>query len=587
MKDLRSLNPYFFRYKWRLLLGVVFVGLSNFFGVLLIPKVGLGVDLAQQALQEKLPEGELSTQLLTLGVTVILYAVISGVFMFLMRQTIIVMSRMIEYDMKNDIFTHYQRLDTGFYKRNSTGDLMNRISEDVSRVRMYIGPAIMYLVNTTVTLITVISFMGTVDMAYTAYVLLPLPVLAYVVYKVSNVINRKSNLVQSRLSDLSTHSQETYSGIRVLKAFALEDENTERFRVRADDYRTSALSLAKTEAFFQPAMILMIGLSTLLVVYIGGLETINGNLSGGKIPDFILYVNKLLWPVASLGWVTSLIQRAAASQVRINEFLHTAPVIYDRKNAVQQLEGDICFENVSLRYPDSGIEALKGISFRIPQGNSLAIVGRTGCGKSTIAGLLVRLMEPDSGTISIGAHDLRDIQLGALRSGTGYVPQEVFLFSDTIANNIAFTSGKIPDRKAVEQAAKDAVIHQNILEFPMGYETMVGERGITLSGGQKQRVSIARAIVKEPQILVFDDCLSAVDTETEDQILKNLDRVMKGKTTLIISHRISSVKGANHILYMEEGKIREEGSHQELLALKGRYYDLHLKQLLESEKNPV
>lgn len=585
MGSLSYLNRYFGRYKVRLSLGILFIGLSNFFGVYWTPVFRDAINYAVEARSKALDSNEVLWQLFWFTAIIIGAALLSGFFMFLMRQTIIVMSRLIEYDLKNDIYSHYQKLDLGFYKRNNTGDLMNRISEDVSRVRMYIGPAIMYLVNTTVTVITVLVFMINVDLSYTIYVLLPLPFLAYLIYRVSEIINRKSTLVQQQLSTLSTHAQESFSGIRVVKAFSLEEANNDRFKKKAESYKDLSLSLAKTEALFQPSMILLIGMSTIITVFVGGIESINGNISTANITEFIIYVNKLIWPVASLGWVTSLVQRAAASQQRINEFLNTQPAILTNTHEEINIKGDIEFRNVSFKYEDSGIQALKHVSFRVNAGESLAIIGRTGSGKSTLANLVCRLYDPDSGDIFVDGKNLKEINLNSLRTQTGYVPQEVFLFSDTIANNIAFTSGKQkPSREEIEEAARIAAIYDNIMEFPNGFETLIGERGVTLSGGQKQRISIARSVIKSPRILVFDDCLSAVDTETEEEILGKLRSLMKGKTTIIISHRVSSVKDASHIIFLDHGSIIEEGSHEMLMLRKGAYFRLYEQQQLEKEK---
>ena len=525
-------------------------------------------------------------ELTIFGVKIIALALLSGFFLYLTRQTIIVMSRLIEYDLKNEIYDHYQQLDIAFYKRNNTGDLMNRISEDVSRVRMYIGPAIMYIVNTLITFLLTIVVMLGIDMRLTLFVLLPLPVLAVTIYYVSDTINKKGTKVQQQLSDITTRAQETFSGIRVLKAYGREKQAYDEFDQLSTEYKRRTLGLVRTESLFQPFMILLIGLSTIFTIYIGGLEVIAGNITYGSIAIFIVFVNKLTWPIASLGWVTSLIQRAAASQARINEFLRTQPEIFSKKSEPQEIKGSIEFKNVSFTYPDSGIEALRNVSFTVKPGESLAIIGKTGSGKSTIASLLCRLYDPTSGEILIDGHHVKDLNLAALRQQTGYVPQEVFLFSDTIANNISFgiSSGK-HDPAVVEKAAKDAAIYSNIIEFPEKFETVIGERGITLSGGQKQRVSIARAIIKEPRILIFDDCLSAIDTETEEEILNNLKRIMEGKTSLIISHRVSSVKTSDQIIVLDNGRIAEKGSHKELLEKQGTYYNLYNMQLLENEEH--
>ncbi|MBN8695953.1 MAG: ABC transporter ATP-binding protein [Bacteroidetes bacterium] len=585
MKSLKHINKYFYKYRWRLGLGVVFVILSNIFGVYSVTYVRDAIDYLKEIPALKEANNDPHTRLLFYGGLIIGLAVISGFFLFLMRQTIIVMSRHIEYDLKNEIYEHYQKLDIGFYKRNNTGDIMNRISEDVSRVRMYIGPAIMYIINTAVTFSLTIFVMINIDLKLTIYVLIPLPVLAISIYYVSHTINKKSTQVQEKLSDITSHAQEAFSGIRVLKAYGREGHSISEFEKHSAAYQNRTLNLIKTESLFQPFMILLIGLSTIFTIYIGGMLVIeNKGLTYGNIAEFIVYVNRLTWPIASLGWVTSLIQRAAASQTRINEFLQTAPAITNTDDQIYPIEGEIEFKNVSFTYPDSGITAIQNCSFKIEKGGSLAIIGKTGSGKSTIANLICRLYDPAEGEIMLDKQLISKHNLALLRKNIGYVPQEVFLFSDTISNNIAFGIEN-KDKKQIEQAAKNAAIFDNIAAFPEQFETIVGERGITLSGGQKQRISIARAIIKEPQILIFDDCLSAVDTETEEEILSNLKTVMKNKTTIIIGHRVSSVKNADHIIVMENGSIIEQGNHQELLAKQGNYFNLHKMQLLEEEKN--
>lgn len=584
MGSLKHINKYFYKYRWRLGLGVLFVSISNIFGVYSVTYIGSAIDYIKFILTE--PEGfsDPYFELAVFGFKIIGLAILSGFFLFLTRQTIIVMSRLIEYDLKNEIYEHYQQLDTAFYKRNNTGDLMNRISEDVSRVRMYIGPAIMYIVNTLITFILTIFVMLNTDVKLTIYVLLPLPVLAISIYYVSDTINKKSTRVQEKLSAITTMAQEAFSGIRVLKAYGREKQSFEEFDRHSNEYKTRTMGLVKTESLFQPFMILLVGLSTILTIYIGGLEKIEGKITFGSIAVFMVFVNRLTWPIASLGWVTSLIQRAAASQTRINEFLRTQPEITNTLDFPSEINGKIEFRNVSFTYPDSGIKALQNVSFTVNPGDSLAIIGKTGSGKSTIANLLCRMYDVDSGEILIDGKPINTLNLASLRQQTGYVPQEVFLFSDTIANNIAFgvNSGS-HDNTAIEQAAKDAAIYSNIIEFPEKFQTIVGERGITLSGGQKQRVSIARAVIKEPRILIFDDCLSAVDTETEEEILNNLKRMMKGKTSVIISHRVSSVKNAGTIIVLHSGEIIERGNHRELLEKQGTYHTLYKMQLLESE----
>jgi ATP-binding cassette, subfamily B, multidrug efflux pump len=585
LKALGHLNKYFWKYKVRFFSGIVFILVSTYFSLSPVNLLGEGLDFAGYAADHNLPASQVNHILLMYGLEIILHTLIFGFFLFLNRQTIIVMSRLIEYDMKNEIFEHYQKLDQAFYKRNNTGDLMNRISEDVSRVRMYIGPAVMYTITTVVTLVMTISFMLDQDVKLALCVLAPLPVLTITIYFVSNIINRKSLKVQAQLSLLSTRAQEAFSGIRVVKAFAHENHTQDRFSNDAEEYRRLNLGLAKTEALFQPFMMLLIGLSIILTVFVGGMDAISGKISVGMITAFVLFVIRLTWPIAALGWVTSLVQRAAASQERINEFLKTEPAIKSATPEALNLQGKIEFKNVSFVYPDSGIKALNNFSFTANPGQSIAILGHTGSGKSTVAQVLLRLYDVNEGQVLIDDKDIREINLDEFRANTGYVPQEVFLFSDTIAENIRFNSQTgINSDEVVKQAAKDAAIYANIMEFPEGFKTMVGERGVTLSGGQKQRISIARAIVTHPKVLVFDDCLSAVDTETEEEILGNLERIMNGKTTIIISHRVSSVRHADHIIVMEHGGVAEEGSHDELIAKNGIYAELYKKQVDDLRK---
>ena len=585
MGSLKHINKYLYKYRLRLLLGVLFVGISNYFAVTAVPYIRLTIDYLKTVKEQNIPSEESYHQLLIYGLYTLGYAFLSGFFLFLMRQTIIVMSRLIEYDLKNEMYAHYQKLDTAFYKRNNTGDLMNRISEDVGRVRMYIGPAIMYILNTSFLFMFTITEMISVDIKLTLFVLIPLPLLAISIYYVSNTINKKSTKVQEQLSGITTHTQEAFSGIRVLKAYGREKKSIADFETQSTTYKNLTMGLVKVESLFQPFMILLIGLSTLFTIYIGGMQAIDGKITYGNIAEFIVYVNRLTWPIASLGWVTSLIQRAAASQTRINEFLHTVPEIVSQTTAVEAIKGDIEFKNVTFIYPDSGIKALNNVSFSIPKGKTLAIIGRTGSGKSTIANLICRLYDVESGELLVDHKNIKNIPLAALRSQIGYAPQEVILFSDTITHNIAFSIDKeLQKEEAIIQAAKDAAIYSNIISFKDQFETVVGERGITLSGGQKQRISIARAIIKQPQIMIFDDCLSAVDTETEEEILGNLKKIMTGKTSLIISHRISTVKNADNIIVIDKGELIESGSHQQLIEKQGAYFELHKMQLLEEEK---
>jgi len=594
MKHLLTLNKYFLKYKWRFVLGFVFVTVSNLFGVYSPQVVRFAIDLINETFQSfvlikgfKVQEhlAVIFTQsALLLGVVYIVMALLKGLFMFYMRQTLIVMSRLIEYDQKNEIYDQYQMLDLSFYKKNNTGDLMNRISEDVSRVRMYLGPAIMYTINLVVMIVLVIVAMLAVNPKLTLYVLLPLPLMSFLIYNISERINSESDKVQKQLSNISTFVQEVFSGIRVIKAFNREKFTQNSFYKTVDSYKNKQMNLVQTNAFFMPAMTLLVGLSTILTIFIGGLEAINGNITVGNIAEFVIYVNLLTWPMASLGWVSSLVQRAEASQARINEFLDEKPQIVSPNNENIQLKGKIEFKNVSFTYPESGTKALKNVSFEVNPGETLAIIGRTGSGKSTIANLMVRLFDVKEGEILMDGNNIQNLNLDSIRKQTGYVPQEVFLFSETIAENIAFGEPTIAKNdKRITDAAINAHIHHNIIDFKEGYETLVGERGITLSGGQKQRISIARAIIKNPEILIFDDCLSAVDTETEEKILSNLNQIMANKTTIIISHRVSSIRNANRILVLEHGEIIESGSHDELISLRGNYFEIYQKQLLEDK----
>jgi ATP-binding cassette subfamily B multidrug efflux pump len=583
LKSLRHLNKYFFKYRYRLLLGIAFVAINNYFGAEAKLYVGVGTDYVNGLMKKGIPfSSAVNSKLLFYGGLLLALVLLQGLFMFFMRQMIIVMSRLIEFDSKNEVFSHYQQLDQEFYKRNNTGDLMNRISEDVSRVRMYTGPAVMYIVNTAGSFIFTIPYMIHINLTLTCIILSPVPFIVFSIWFVSSRINRLSTKVQAQLSSISTFTQETFSGIRVMKAFAREEKINEQFQAETQTYRSMYLRLVKTEGVFQPLVLLLAGLSNILAIYFGGRAYMRGEIQPGEIISLMMYINGLIWPIASLGWVTSLVQRAAASQTRINEFLRTAPVIQSGPLNPAVLKGHIEFKDVSLTYTDSGVVALKNVSFQVPAGKSLAIVGRTGSGKSTVAALVSRLYDASSGELKIDGQPIRDYTLETIRGNIGYVPQEVFLFSDTIANNILFGDRNEQGTEAdIVQAAKAAAIHEGILEFPEGYKTLLGERGITLSGGQKQRISMARALIKSPAILIFDDCLSAVDTETEEEILRNLSTIMANKTTLIISHRISSVRACDHILVLENGEVAEEGNHLTLMEQKGLYAEMYTQQLLE------
>lgn len=592
MKELAYLNKFFYKYRWRFIPGVLFVIISNIFGVLPAQVIQISFDLVTENIavyrlfngfdRQDVVNEIFGHTLMLFGLVVLILALLRGIFLFFMRQTIILMSRHIEYDLKNEIYTHYQQLSMAFYRRNNTGDLMNRVTEDVSRVRMYLGPAIMYTINTVVLFIMIVAFMFSVNARLAMYSLLPLPLLAITIYYVNTMINNRSEKIQEQLSALSNFVQETFSGIRVIKAYVRENDVQNKFNAESENYKTQSMALVQVQALFFPMILLLVGLSTIITVYVGGKEVINGTISSGNIAEFLVYVNQLTFPVMSLGWVTSLIQRAAASQKRINEFLNTEPEIISGKDAIINLKGHIEFRNVSFTYPDTGIKALEDVSFEVKPGEFLAIIGRTGSGKSTIANLLMRMYDTDSGVILIDGHKIQNIDLNSFRQQAGFVPQEVFLFSDSIKNNIAFGISD-PSTHSVETAAKDAAVYHNIKEFDKGFETLIGERGITLSGGQKQRLSIARAIIKEPQILIFDDCLSAVDTRTEEQILNNLGRRMKDKTSILIAHRVSTIKNADKIIVIDDGRIIEQGSHKSLMSNKGAYFELYERQLLEEE----
>lgn len=573
--------------------GIIFVVASNYFGVLPAQVIRLAFDLVKENISlYRLFDGfdrqELIYQifgysLLLFGAVVLLLALIRGIFLFLMRQTIILTSRHIEYDLKNEIYNHYQQLDMAFFRKNNTGDLMNRATEDVNRVRSYLGPAVMYSINTVVLSIMVIVAMVNVNPTLALYALTPIPILCGILLYVNKIINRRSELIQRQLSTLSSFVQETFSGIRVVKAYNREADKMRVFSDESNQYRDASLALVKTQAFFFPLILLLVGLSTIITVYVGGLEVAKGTITSGNIAEFIVYVNQLTFPAMALAWVTSLIQRAAASQKRINEFLQIQPAIRSAGMPQPfQVTGHILVENVNFTYPETGIHAINNVSLEIRPGQMLAIVGRTGSGKSTLANLLMRMYDVQSGSISMDNKNIRDLPLQSYREQIGFVPQNVFLFSETIANNIAFGLDEL-DMDQVKTAAKHAAVYENIMAFEQGFETSIGERGITLSGGQKQRVSIARALAKKPQVLIFDDCLSAVDTKTEEEILHNLRREMQHKTTIFIAHRISTIKNADHIIVLDEGSIIEQGTHEQLLAMRGSYFELHEKQLLEEE----
>jgi|TARA_R110000851_G_scaffold333552_1_gene516255 ATP-binding cassette subfamily B multidrug efflux pump len=584
MKELKYLNKYFLKYKGRLLLGVFITIIATVFKLVVPMKVGDSLTSVKQYMNGEIADIGIVEHELLINILLLLgAALLSALFTFMMRQTFIVVSRYVEYDLKNEIFQHYEKLSLGFYKQNRTGDLMNRISEDVSKVRMYVGPALMYSITTLTLFVVVISYMFYQAPILTIYAIAPLPILSIAIYRLSVLINQRTTIVQQYLSKLTTFTQESFSGIAVIKAYGIEPRTNANFEELAEGSKVKNIDLAKVQALFFPLMILLIGISNILVIYIGGTRYINGQIAEfGTIVEFLIYVNMLTWPVAVVGWVTSMVQQAEASQKRINEFLETEPSIENLVAESTPVEGNIEFNHLSFTYPDTGITALKDVSFAIKPGETLAIVGNTGSGKSTILELIGRLYDVEEGMLKIDDTSIRKLNLEDLRDSIGYVPQDAFLFSDTLRNNIRFGKENASEEEVVE-AAKNAAVHKNIIGFTKGYDTVLGERGITLSGGQKQRVSIARAIIKDPQILLFDDCLSAVDTETEEQILQNLHKISKHKTTIIVSHRISSAKNADKIIVLDDGKIIQQGTHSKLVNSEGYYKELYAKQLLEKE----
>lgn len=583
MKELKYINRFFFKYKWQLLFGLFITVVATLFKLLVPMKIGDSVDIIRAGLEKGITDiNYIKSTMLTNIFMVVGAALLSAFFTFLMRQTIIVVSRYIEFDLKNEIFEQYEKLSLDFYKQNRTGDLMSRISEDVSSVRMYAGPALMYSTSTVTLFIVLIIYMLFKAPILTLYTIAPLPLLSYAIYKLSISIHHKSTIVQQYLSKLTTATQESFSGIRVIKAYGIENRHYKSFKHLAENSKERNIDLAKVQAFFFPLMLLLIGLSNILVVYIGGKQYIDGKLALGTVVEFLIYVNMLSWPVASVGWITSMIQRAEASQKRINEFLKVIPNIQCPNTQETYIKGEITFENVSFIYPDTGIRALKNIHLNIKKGETIAIMGNTGSGKSTLLELIGRLYDPTKGIIKIDDKNLREINLKSLRQSIGYVPQDSFLFSDSIFNNIRFGKDNATQNE-VERAAKQAAVHENIIGLDNGYETILGERGITLSGGQKQRVSIARAFIKDPTILLLDDSLSAVDTETEEKILNSLRAVSTNKTTLIVSHRVSTAKNADKIIVLNKGEIIQQGTHKQLIESDGYYKELYAKQLLEKE----
>lgn len=599
MKELAALNPFFWKYRFRFFAGIILVIATNYLAVLAPQITGYVVGLVQEKLPGGKPTTPIQPDLIISGimglsdyfkfsfgwlitfcsVTILILAIIRGVFMFFMRQTIIVMSRHIEYDQKNQVYEHYQKLDTEFYKTHSTGDLMSRITEDVSRVRMYTGPSLMYLIN----LVSLIGFclynMFTKDVRLSLYVLAPLPILAVTIYIVNSIINKKSEEIQGELSDLTTNAQESYSGIRVIKSFVQEKAMLGFFKTNSELYRKNATSLAMVEAFYTPTMSLMIGISTLLTIYLGGLQAIEDPSKVGTVIEFVIYINMLTFPVSAIGWTASMIQRAAASQKRLNEFLSIQPIITQNKQShLQPTNGDIQFKDVSFTYPHSGVNAISDFNLHIPAGTKLLVLGKTGSGKSTIAQLLTRMYQVDKGQITIDGNLINEMNIQSLRSAIGYVQQDVFLFSDSIENNIHFGLKDILQETDLIDAAHTAHVKHEIENLPQAFKTLVGERGTTLSGGQKQRVAIARALIKRPSIFIFDDCLSAVDAQTEQTILQNLKNYIEHKTTIMITHRIFFGFNFDLIIYLEDGKIAEMGTHELLLAKNGLYAELYHSQ---------
>ena len=585
MKELQYLNKYFIKYKYRFLLGIFITIVAQIFSLFTPKLISRSFKLIEEYTQNAVALDAVKSQLLQNIALILGTTIIAGILTFVMRQTLIVMSRHVEFDLKNEVFKHYEVLDQNFYKRNRTGDLMNRISEDVAKVRMYVGPAVMYTINTLIRFTVVIIFMYNVSPKLTLYTLLPLPFLSYIIYKLSNEINIRSTAFQQYLSKISSYTQEVFSGIRVIKAYSLESQNQKTITNLANESKVKSMSLAKVQSLFGPLMVTLIGVSNLVVIYFGGLMYINHDpeiQNIGIIAEFILYVNMLTWPVASIGWVSSLVQEAEASQKRINEFLKTQPEIQNKNTEKSTIQGSITFDKVSFTYEDTNIRALNNVSFTIKKGETLAILGKTGSGKSSILSLITRMYDIKEGAITIDGVPIDQVNLFDLRESIGIVPQDAFLFSDTIKNNIKFGKENATKEEVIT-AAKKAAVHENIIQFNQQYETVLGERGITLSGGQKQRVSIARAIIKDSEILLLDDCLSAVDTETEETILQNLLEISSNKTTIIVSHRVSSAKNADKIIILENGEIHQEGTHNQLINQEGYYKELYYKQLSEKE----
>ena len=578
MKELQYLNKYLFTYRKKLLIGVLITIIARIFSLFTPRLVGNSMTAIEQFLKESNQDSALLGKTLLFNIALIITAsLVSGFFTFLMRQTIINVSRYIEYDLKNEVYQHYQVLCSTFYKKNRTGDLMSRISEDVSKVRMYFGPALMYSINTIALFVIVISYMVSIAPSLTLYTLLPLPILSITIYQLSKAINIRSTAVQETLAKLSSFTQEAFSGIGIIKSYNLQASIEDSFATLSLESKNQNVTLAKVQAWFFPLMILLIGFSNLLVIYVGGKQYIAGEIEIGVLAEFIIYVTMLTWPVATVGWVTSIVQQAEASQKRINAFLQQKPSIENGFSTKKITQAQLSFEKVSFTYPDTGIKALKNISFELRGGETLGIVGKTGSGKSTLIELITRLYDPTEGKVIIDNQNANTYALNNLREVIGYVPQNPFLFSESIEDNIRFGK-KDASIKEIVEAAKNAAVHHNIKDFKEGYKTLLGERGVTLSGGQIQRISIARALIKDPMILLFDDCLSAVDADTEEKILEHLNRISQDKTTCIVSHRVSSVKNADKIIVLKEGEIIQQGTHNELLKIAGHYRELAEKQ---------
>ena len=584
MKELHYLNKYFLKYQTKLLLGFLITVIARIFSLVAPRLIGNSLTAVENFLESESSDLSSIKEILLINILVIVgTTLVSGFLTFLMRQTIINVSRFIEFDLKNEIFWHYQRLTQRFYKNNRTGDLMNRISEDVGKVRMYVGPAFMYSINTISLFIIVISYMISIAPELTLFTVLPLPILSITIYKLSRIINLRSTLVQETLSKMSSFAQENFSGIAVIKSYNLQNQSTNDFNLLATESYNKNMDLVKVQAWFFPLMILLIGCSNLIVIFVGGNQYIKGVIEIGVLAEFIIYVNMLTWPVAVVGWITSIVQQAEASQKRINEFLKEDPEIESGKGVRKKIIGNLEFKNVSLKYPETGIKALSNINLSIPSGTTLGIIGNIGSGKTTLLDTILRLYDPTEGKIILDGHDLKEFKLDELRNTIGYVPQNSFLFSESIEDNIRFGNPKASN-KAIQKNAKKAVVHNNIIKFKDGYKTLLGERGVTLSGGQIQRISIARALIKYPQILLLDDCLSAVDTDTEDEILKHLKSITRDRTTIIVSHRISSLKHADNIIVVQNGKIVQQGQHTDLVGIMGYYKELFEIQQVGSSK---